>query len=478
MDTDFTQEEFDHQRKQAELISSNFHTFFTNKLQTESFYAGGQTGIVRGVHLYLKLSSLDPDIVSNKLTHAARSLRDKIIEKKKKVLAEMETMAAGNLVSALTSWIPFVNVIVSLADMGLNIGLHIDIANREDAIQKLMESYSNVSKWTADIPEIEGLTFFSDMVRMHQEVDKEGFPTVNAAFADYIIHYIQAKQLTGMAASASEATVRAELSGVPPSFAHELKDYSSFTSFLKSINEHSSLKDVKLVWKSFFVFSLTTASGPLFQTLVRNLMRPFRYGKRVIGTLRGVRGMYYVEPEISSVGSKLRRALLSKSTQEAIQALEAEEGATASFAKICKLSINQMGKAAKILVAVGVIGSISQAVTAAVEFEKFIDDIDDIMNDRLEYASYIKDLWLPDDIHPQTPSDRGISGRNQGYYDAQGLNFKLDYGRWVNRDNEIYWSVALAGKTNQYTDKGDFSEPSDVSILQAQPDQLPDLPTN
>eukprot|EP00984_Skeletonema_dohrnii_P032061 scaffold25451_cov73-Skeletonema_dohrnii-CCMP3373.AAC.2 len=65
-----------------------------------------------------------------------------------------------------------------------------------------------------------------------------------------------------------------------------------------------------------------------------------------------------------------------------------------------------------------------------------------------------------------TLTDLGYSHMPRGWYDAQGSGFSIDYGRYVgdhgNAANPIRWSVALAGKTEQYATS--YSEP-DNSLL-------------
>jgi hypothetical protein len=81
-------------------------------------------------------------------------------------------------------------------------------------------------------------------------------------------------------------------------------------------------------------------------------------------------------------------------------------------------------------------------------------------------------FWIPTDnkylvcipLKRPIPADIGYCGR--GYYDAQGFGLKLDYCRWVGgggcRHEKAYFSCALAGQQEDYTDKGFFEEPGDL----------------
>eukprot|EP00090_Calanus_glacialis_P046023 TRINITY_DN8836_c0_g1_i5.p1 TRINITY_DN8836_c0_g1~~TRINITY_DN8836_c0_g1_i5.p1 ORF type:complete len:119 (-),score=21.23 TRINITY_DN8836_c0_g1_i5:190-546(-) len=67
------------------------------------------------------------------------------------------------------------------------------------------------------------------------------------------------------------------------------------------------------------------------------------------------------------------------------------------------------------------------------------------------------------------PREKGYPRCGAGWYDAQGLGEALDYCRWVGdggcRSGGSWWSCALAGKTEEYTLKGMFSEPPPANAL-------------
>ena len=50
-----------------------------------------------------------------------------------------------------------------------------------------------------------------------------------------------------------------------------------------------------------------------------------------------------------------------------------------------------------------------------------------------------------------TLTDFGYANQARGWYDFQGQGVKNDYGRFVGNAPNIWFSVALAGSTNQYT---------------------------
>ena len=61
------------------------------------------------------------------------------------------------------------------------------------------------------------------------------------------------------------------------------------------------------------------------------------------------------------------------------------------------------------------------------------------------------------------PEEKGYPRCGAGWYDAQGLGEALDKCRWVGdgecREGESWRSCALAGKTEENSPKGKFSEP-------------------
>jgi hypothetical protein len=57
-----------------------------------------------------------------------------------------------------------------------------------------------------------------------------------------------------------------------------------------------------------------------------------------------------------------------------------------------------------------------------------------------------------------TRVDMGFKERPRGWYDAQCQGAVNDYCRYVGTPPSIWWSCALAGSSNQYTDPGTFFE--------------------
>lgn len=78
---------------------------------------------------------------------------------------------------------------------------------------------------------------------------------------------------------------------------------------------------------------------------------------------------------------------------------------------------------------------------------------------------------------PQTKTaieDWGYADMPRGWYDAQGLGKKFDYGRWCGEHANPQWKVALAGHDSQYSTPGLYSQPSHPSEeLADQPDAIP-----
>lgn len=75
-------------------------------------------------------------------------------------------------------------------------------------------------------------------------------------------------------------------------------------------------------------------------------------------------------------------------------------------------------------------------------------------------------------LRPQSPIDLGDEAMPRGWYDAQGTGRNLDYGRYVGNAGSLYWSVALAGSTDEYSASDEYNQPS-TDVLRFMHDPLP-----
>lgn len=469
MITNFTIDSFDKNAREMLKVASDFHNFWASDNATNLFYPGGRSAMVDGIHSFFQMTLLDPKEVKKKLNATSKRLRDDLEAKKKAVLAEQSAMAAGALVTTVTSWIPLVDIAVALIDTGMNIGLTVDISNREKEISKLLIRDADRKTWLSQFSHIEeALNLYFHLLKM-AAVKTNGVSSHNASLAKYLLVYIQAKELTENVSTITTQNILSDLSSMPPVISKDITQ-AKIEAYLHT--EDTNLTFIsEQVFQNLFYLGMFISSAPVYYAMCKNLISAWRYGRVVFSFLSAP---FSLSTTLFSAGQTAELASVSLGSSTAADANLANatlETEGSSFSRVFGKSFKQVSKSVASLSALSAIVGVTSEVFAVRGFLDFEKSIDGIYADRVAMAELISTLWLKKITSINMPSDHGDQNRPHGWYDAQGLLKKWDYGRWVTRNidgkYQTYWSVALAGSNDQYSAPGTYDQPGDISILKS-----------